>query len=288
MEGTNQANQAATEGGGAQAAAPEQAKERVVYGRGQDAAEKEAAGAENPKTDLDAEYRALIQGKYKDAYDKDVRALTERQEQALQEAAQYRPIMDTLAQRYHIEDGDIAKIAKALDADDAWLSDEAERHGMTLDQYRELRQLRQQNANLLHRQQEQERELRGRQQVDEWVREAESLKGRPDAPGEYPELDLAAEMKDRQFVAALDALTRAGFRDPLRRAYESVHMDDIKKRSAESAERRVIGNIQARGTRPAESAGASAVTVKSDVRKLTRADRVEIAKRVMRGETISF
>ena len=60
--------------------------------------------------------------------------------------------------------------------------------------------------------------------------------------------------------------------------------------SAAQAEKRVVENVRAKGARPAENgvAAQSGFVVKDDVSKLSRKERAEIARRAMRGETISF
>ena len=106
--------------------------------------------------------------------------------------------------------------------------------------------------------------------------------------GDYPSFDLGAESQNPQFLAML----RAGV--PVQHAYEVVHMDEIKagvaKLTAKATEKQVVSGIRAKGARPQENgtAAQSPFTVKDDVSKLTRKDRAEIARRVARGETISF
>ena len=77
-------------------------------------------------------------------------------------------------------------------------------------------------------------------------------------------------------------------------AYKVIHMDSIMQGNAQvvaqQTSKATADNIRARGNRPKENAGSATpgVTYKSDVSKLTRKDRAEIARRVARGENISF
>ena len=106
--------------------------------------------------------------------------------------------------------------------------------------------------------------------------------------GKYPQFDLQLEAQNDQFVRML----RSGV--PMEHAYRVMHMDEILGDSvramAQQTEQRVVNNVRARGSRPAENGTSSqgAFTYKDDVSKLTRKDRAEIAKRVARGETIRF
>lgn len=139
--------------------------------------------------------------------------------------------------------------------------------------------LRRERDGLLQKREEQLRRDRVGQQARRWHREGE-LTGRV-----YPQFDMGRELDDPLFRNLL----RAGI--PVRQAYETTHMEDIKallaQQVARQTEKRVVDAIRAKGSRPAENgtAGQSAFTVKQDVSKLSRQDRAEIARRVQRGET---
>ena len=80
----------------------------------------------------------------------------------------------------------------------------------------------------------------------------------------------------------------------MKHAYEVCHMDEMMRGAMQyataQAQAQTARNIQARGNRPVEGAasGAAGVVTKSDVRKLTKADREEIARQVARGKIITF
>ena len=106
--------------------------------------------------------------------------------------------------------------------------------------------------------------------------------------GIYPSFNLESEMQNPQFINLL----RSNI--DMRTAYEVIHKDDIihgaMQFTAKEIEKKVTNKIMANGARPAENGMASqgAAVVKSDVSQLSRADRAEIARRVQRGEKISF
>jgi hypothetical protein len=60
--------------------------------------------------------------------------------------------------------------------------------------------------------------------------------------------------------------------------------------TAQAVERKITNKVIANGARPTENgiSSQSATVTKSDVSLLTKADRQEIARRVARGEKISF
>lgn len=144
--------------------------------------------------------------------------------------------------------------------------------------------------------------------AEEWpaelMAEAEALKGI------YPGFDLAAEMEH----STLGALLRGEQSPSLRQLYEAVHMEDIFRervavaveeqlsRTVESAvaeavaaavrdcEERLLGNIRARGQRPAENGLSAAVGIRMHpaVDRLTRRERAMLAKRAENGETVQL
>ena len=121
------------------------------------------------------------------------------------------------------------------------------------------------------------------QTLQKWFQEAEALKQ------VYPNFDINFEADNNpQFLSLLEKGV------PMQHAFELCHLDEIKQgvaaSTARAAQRQITANIRARGSRPAE-AGANPgapFTVKSDVTKLSKKDRAEIAKRVLGGERIVF
>lgn len=99
---------------------------------------------------------------------------------------------------------------------------------------------------------------------------------------------MKRESQDPRFLGML----KAGV--PVQHAYEVIHMDAIKatvaQSAAQTAARQVTDNVRARGARPAENgvSSGSGFLVKSDVSKLTKKDRAEIARRAAHGEKIVF
>lgn len=224
-------------------------------------------------------YRALMEGEYKDLYTEDTKRILDRRMKELNALEArlnaHKPILDLLARRYQVEGGDLDKLQKAIEADSA----AGARSGMpgeegkaTRDEERESDQLRQRRQG----------EARMARQLDRWYRESQQVKAR------YPDFDLKTEVQDRAFLGLL----RAGI--PVQQAYELQHIEEIKASAARAAAQAVgqqmTARIRARAARPSENgiASQSAVLVKNDVSKLTRAQRADIARRVAQGEEIFF
>ena len=231
-------------------------------------------------------FNDLVNGEYKDLYTEATQSIINRRFKETKDLeAQVRnaaPILETLMQHYNIADGDMTKLLNAVESDDTYWRDAAYDAGMDVEQYKRFQKLERENKAFA----EAERQRKGQQQADaqiqKWYSEAEALSQ------QYPDFDLNSEVKNPQFISLL----RAGL--PVEHAYKVIHLDEIMQNTASqaaaSAEKKVVDNIRAKGKRPAENgtANQSAFTVKDDVSKLTKGEREEIAKRVARGEKISF
>lgn len=291
---------AAGEGGAEAAPAAPAAKKggelaNVRYGRQAEGTPEAAAPADNsgtiqtggdPAADREKAWKEMISGEYKDLYTADTQRIIDRRfaKAKEQEArlASVQPVLDLLAQRYNITDGDAEKLAKALEDDDAYWTEAAEEAGMSVNQYKAMQRLERENKALIDAQRRREGEQRANAQLDQWSRESEALKAK------FPAFNLQAEAQNPQFIAMLRSNV------PMEHAYKVIHMDELMNATVQQAaavtEQCVVNSIRAKGQRPAEAGlGAnSGVVVKNDVSKLNKADRAEIARRAMRGETITF
>lgn len=303
------------EGGGAEAPAQGEAQasagntrqsksgalQNVKYGKQTEPAaqqeEQPDAGAEKVKdveTTSDAleerkkAFRKLITEDYKDLYTQETQRMIDRRFREAREMEKqmqsYRPVLDTLMERYGIKDGDAKRLLEAVDNDHAYWSEAAEEAGMSEDQYREFRRLKRENAGLLRAQQMQQQEAQIKAQGEKWYMEAEAMKGNP----LYQNFDLMQELQNQDFVSLLQAGT------PMEHAYKVLHFDELMgnavQAAAASTEKKVADNVRAKGSRPSENGtnSNSAFVTKTDPTKLTRADFEEIERRVARGERISF
>lgn len=276
------------------------AYDNVVFGRQEDAPTADAdvdspaagdskSGVSTTSDSLEAKraaFKELIEGEYKDQYTemfqqafnrrfKDVKGLE-------QTITDQKPIMDMLAQRYKIDDGDAGKLLKAIEEDSSYWEQAAEEAGLTVEQYKAMQKLKRDSAELQAMRQRQTGEQQAQAQLARWMQESESLKAL------YPGFDLRTELANRDF----QGLLRAGV--PVQRAYELMHMDEIKdataRSAAQAASEQMQAKIKSKAARPSENgtSSQSAVIVKNDVSSLSRAERAEIARRVQRGDKIVF
>lgn len=271
--------------------------ENVVYGKQATPAAQESpdAGGEHEPVEKPAEttqkerrkaFLELVNGDYKDIYTEETQRILGRrfrEVKTLEETVEgHKPILEMLAQRYKVADGDPAKLMEALEADDAYWSEAAEEAGMTVGQYKEFQRIQRENENFRRAQAQQQSEEAAQQTYAGWMQEAETVKA------VYPEFDMATEVQNPQFLSMLQSGV------PVQHAYEVAHLDVIKggiaQQTAAQTEKAVVDNIRAKGARPAENGvgAGSGITVKSDVTKFSKADRAEIARRVARGEKIEL
>lgn len=246
--------------------------------------EHNSGGEANPNpTDARKAYKAFINDPAnKPIHTQEINRIVgrhTRQNAALQgQIDGMRPIMDALAQRYGVADGDPAKLLAALDADKGYLAQAAEEAGMSVEQYSQLQKLQRENARLLQAEQERIGRQQAQEQLDAWNQEAEQLRER------YPDFDLEAEAENDLFVRMLQSGV------PMGNAYEVVHMDEIKQGLVKTTEKNVTDAIRARGMRPTENGAASGSghTTTYDVNKLSKEQLNDIYQRVQRGENITF
>lgn len=250
-----------------------------------------AAQPQEAPPDRNAAFEKLIKGEYKDLYDAKVQDTVKRRLKGTQETAErYRqlaPTLEMLGKKYGIrpdQNGayDIAALNKAIEDDDSYYEKEAMEQGLSVEQFKQMRKMERENADLRRRMQEQRTRENASRLYAQWMEQAGQVKT------VYPSFQLEAELKNPRFVDLL----KAGI--DVRSAYEVLHKDEIipaaMQFTAKTVEQKLANKIAAAGQRPVENgnSGQGAAIVKSDVSQLTKADRREIIRRVQRGETIRF
>lgn len=240
----------------------------------------------NPTTDLNAEFEALIKGKYKDQYNSRVsNTVRERVKNSSEIVSKYEalaPTLQMLGKKYGVDASDIKALNKAIEEDDSYYEDEALEKGVTVEQLKEWKKIERENSELKAQMAEQERRDNANKLVATWMSQAESVKA------VYPSFNLETEIANPKFAELLKNNI------DVRTAYEVVHKDEIlpaaMQFAAKQAEVKLANNIRANANRPTENglASQSGVEVVTDVSKLSPKQRAEYAERAMRGERITF
>lgn len=260
----------------------------------EEAPENPAAGGSNEEGDIKTSsntledkrraYNDLINGEYKDFYTEDTQRIIDRRFKETKDLEAYKnensPIIDMLMQRYGAKDAE--GLMAALENDTAYWEEAADAAGMSVSQYMEFQRLERENKALLQQQEAMASQQKADAQYAYWTQEAEQLKAK------YPNFDLASEAKNQDFVSMLAANV------PMEQAFKVIHMDDMMAQAVDAAmttaQKQVTDNIRARGSRPQEAGlnSSNGIEHKVDVDKLSGKDLKEIARRVERGEIISF
>lgn len=251
----------------------------------------ENAGAqavpESPQT-AEESFEDLIKGRFKQDYDarvqktiqarlKGVKGQAEAYEKAM-------PLIEAVAKRYGVQDtGDISSMLMAFDLDNAAVESEALEKGIPVEQYRQMKRLELENDRFQHQFDRMRRESQVKEQVENWMREAEEAKRF------FPGLDLSAEIGNPEF----EKLLQAGV--GVKTAYQAIHGEDIIQAgmaaAVQNAKEQVTKSVASGKGRPSEGgagSGAPAVSPKVDVAGMSRAQVQDIMARVARGEKISF
>ena len=256
----------------------------VKYGKQEDAPAAEVA--KPAETDRNAQFEALIKGEYKDLYDAKVqdtiRTRLSKNEQTVARYNELSPVLGLLADKYGVDANDVKALRKAIEDDETFYEDEAMEKGLSVAQVKEMRKMQRENAELRAQMQQQQNREQAERLYAAWMQESEAVKQ------VYPNFDLRTELQNENFRSLLRSNV------PVKTAFEVIHKDEIlsagMQYTAKRVEEKLANNVRAGGRRPAEGAmgGQNAVITKSDVSKLTKADRDEIDRRVARGEKIRF
>ena len=102
----------------------------------------EGAAAETPAAPVnrEAEWQKLINGEYREQFQKQVQGIIDKRfakTKGLEEQnGKYAALMGKVAGRYGLDPGDIDGISAAIDQDQKFLAEQADKAGMTIEQYK--------------------------------------------------------------------------------------------------------------------------------------------------------
>lgn len=233
------------------------------------------------------DFLTLIKGEYKDEFTKYFQTkFNDRfkgQKSMEKQLDSVNPLLDTLAERYGVNDRDPQKIAAAVDNDAAFIEQLADDAGLSVEQYKENRSLIRENERL-RRENAQVAEMQQAQQnAQRWLSESESMASK------YPNFSLETEIDSNpDFLNLL----KAG--STVEGAYWATHFSELGAGVADAAGRRAEANvtksIQTKGRRPVEAGAAvqPGVIVKDDPSQYTKADLMAVVEKAKHGEKIKF
>lgn len=257
------------------------------------AAETSVSAGNAPGTEANAQvdatpterpsFESLIKGDYKAEADKYIQGIVrERVRNAKNTIAAQGDILNIVAAKYGMDTSDLNALKDKVSNDDAYYEDRAMEEGMTVDQYKRIAQAEAKSAAYEAEINQQRQEQFIQNKIQGWAEEAERVKQ------VFPDFDLKTEMANPTFQQLL------GNGVNMQSAYVALHDAEIlqgaMRYTAQEVRKATANDIAARGSRPRENASSSqaAATVRTDVSKLTRADREELSRRAARGEIVNL
>ncbi len=237
--------------------------------------------ATDNQEDLDAEFNALIKGKYKSQYERHIQENVGRRtrgsDKLREQVNAQQPIIEALEKRYGVKGAE--ELLHAFEEDKLYIRQQAAETGETEESIISKIRSGRKDAEIAKLKANQE--LHNRFSV--WYNEAEQLK-----ESTYPNLDLATEMGNKKFMQYL----HQGM--SVEEAYEAVHHKELLKAAVsiatEKTKKQTEDTIKAGTNRVRENALSSqaASATKVDVNNLTSKDIMAILKEVENGKKVTF
>ena len=237
-------------------------------------------------TDLNAEFEALIKGKFKAQYDARMQDTIQKRLKGSKETEQkfneVAPILEILGKKYGVKATDISALSKAIEDDDSYYEAEAAERDMTVEQLKMFKKIERENSAYRQREIDRQNQENADRLMAVWNQQGNKTQQ------VFPSFDMNEELQNPLFVTLIQHDV------PVDVAYKALHIDELlpsaMQYAAQAVEQNISKKIAANGARPSENGmgGVASAVVKSDVSKLTRLDIDEVARRVARGEKISF
>lgn len=258
----------------------------VKYGIDIDTGEQVSDAGKQQTQSREEAFEQLIKGEYKDIYDarmeKTIKSRLKGSKETVDAYQKAAPILELLAKKHGVDVKDLDGLSKAIEEDDSYFEEEALKRGLSVKQYKEVRKMEKENAELKAYMEEQKSKANTDRIYAALTKQADETKQI------YPSFNIKAELQNPQFTDLLKANI------DVKTAYEVLHKDEIipaaMQFAAREVETKVVNNIMAGGRRPAENGNSNQASAlhKSDVSQLNSADINEINRRVARGEKITF
>lgn len=267
--------------------------ESVIYGKvdakEESAADSNEADSKASQKSKSQSFEDMIKGEYKEEFQKRTQSIIDKrfkETRGLQEQlASYDPILNMLSEKYGVDSKDVQSLLSAIENDDSFYEQEALDKGLSVKQLKEIKTMERENAELKRAAEEQQARENGEKIYQKWLSEAEALQQKYGLEN----FSIQDELENPDFVNLLR--NNVSFEG----AYMALHMDEMisgaMAKTASAVKSDLAKSIASRQARPSEnglSTSNSSQIFKTDVNSLTKKDRDEIDRRVMRGAIISF
>ena len=245
--------------------------------------------AEEPAKGPEDRWQELIKGEFKEQYGKSVQdAIQNRfknQQDLGEKLAELQPALNLLAKQRGIPEGDNAALVKAILEDDSLIEDQAAEAGMSVETYRTMQALEEQNEKYKAAEAENARQAQARAHYAKLAEQAERLKER------IPDFDLQKELFNPNDNRFMRMTSPEGGLD-VETAYYAIHHRELEPQAMaygiQRAQDQMAMTIQANQRRPVEGAieGGQAGNFQVDPRSMSKAQRQDLINRARRGEKI--
>lgn len=193
-----------------------------------------------------------------------------------------REILQMVASKYDLDGSDLKALKERVSADDAYLEDKAMAEGLTVEQYRRIADAERKAASYEAQVQQAEQERAVQEQVAAWQEQAEQVKQI------FPDFDLQSEMQNPTFQRLLSS--GIDMRSAFVACHDAEVLQGAMQYTAAEVRKATANELRSKGSRPRENASSSqaSASARTDVSRLTRADRAAMAERAMRGEIVDL
>ena len=267
--------------GEAPAKAPQQAKVQLT---------EEAKTAEEPEQNtepsLEDEWNEAKKGKFKELIGRDIQnAIQDRfknQKDASKALQDMQPMLVALMKKSGAES--VEELQQMILDDDSLYEEEAEKLGMTVEGYRNFKEMEDENKRLKAQEEMTMEQQMIREHLQKLAVQAENLKKI------YPDFDLHKEMENEKFRRMTAPNSGLSLED----AFFAIHHRELEPQAMQygfqRAQQQMSQTLQANRARPVEGAmkGGKPADVAIDPRSMTREERQRLIERSRRGEKIVF
>jgi hypothetical protein len=267
---------------------------RKVYGQGRTqgkAAQEAPANPEGQTAEktIEERWEEAKKGEFADLYGRDVQsAIQDRfknQQDIGQQLNALEPMLKVFRDRAGVKTNE--ELIQHVMDDDSLYEDEANEAGMTVQAYRQFREMQEQRDRLQRQQEQAFEQQQIRNHVMKLEKQAEEFKQ------QFPDFDLWKTLKEDE---TFKRLTSPSVGLSVKDAYFAIHHDELAPQmmayGMERAKQQMGQTLQAQRRRPAEGAmkaqGQAAADIKVDPRKLSRPERNRLYEMIHKGKQVSF
>lgn len=243
-------------------------------------------GQQNSDVQEKKPFKELIQGVYKDDYEKSLmkrmKGINSRLQAAEERNQRVQPVFEKLAFKYGISDpNDIDSILNQIDKDNSYYEDFAMQEGVSVEQARKIAEAERIVKANERRQQEEIQNQQFNEQMQAIISQGEALKAK------YPSFDLDTEMQNEQFRRFV--FTGISVED----AFTVMHRDELMSGAMayayNQAQQDFADTQRANAGRPVENGTSAqqAAIIEDDMTKLSQEQIDKLKAAVRSGQRVT-